>query len=709
MAILRYRVRNPSSAPAEVSIAYSIENPVGKQGRQNSFRQEDGLRGLLMTNPFADARDPLKGSFALALAGDPGELTYLSGWRGGGWWVAPMAFWDDFKDDGRLDQSQHIIPQPIGSVCSTKTIAAGAEAEFTFVLAWHFPNRTPERCGWGNNAPEEMKKALIGNYYCRQFSDAWAAASHAAKNLSTLEAESRAFVDTMKRTTLPEAVLDAAMSNLSTLRTNTCFRTSDGAFHVFEGCSDHSGCCFGSCTHVWNYESALAFLFPKLSRSLRDYQFGWTVDDRGLQDFRYFLPPEQKQFGKAASDGQMGTLMKLYLDWKLSGDDAWLAERWPVAKRALEFAWVKGGWDGDRDGVMEGCQHNTYDIEFYGPNPLSGIWYLGALRAGEEMARAAGDTASAAEYRRLFDNGSRWIDANLFNGEYYIQQIRPLQRDHIAEGLIVGMGATDSQKPEFQMGAGCLADQVLGQYFARIAGLGDLVDAAKSRAALTSIHRYNFKSDLSEHESVERIYAVNDDAGLVICDYGKQPRPQIPFPYEAEIWTGIEYQVAAHMFFEGMHEEGAQIVEAARQRHDGIRRNPWNEPECGHHYARALASWSSVLALSGFEYARRSGPFGAPRGLRATATPDSGRSPAAGARSSEGLRAAASRSRSKWCAASCGRTRWRPWRRGRARLRRRWAARRWRPSWRAVAAEKLDGPFCGGGACYPRDGAGGSV
>ena len=128
---------------------------------------------------------------------------------------------------------------------------------------------------------------------------------------------------------------------------------------------------------------------------------------------------------------------------------------------------------------MEGCQHNTYDIEFYGPNPLSGIWYLGALRAGEEMARAVGDTASMTEYRRLFDGGSRWIDANLFNGEYYVQQIRAMERDRIAEGLIVGMGATDSQKPEFQMGEGCLADQVLGQYFARIAGLGDLVDGAQ--------------------------------------------------------------------------------------------------------------------------------------------------------------------------------------------------------------------------------------
>ena len=95
----------------------------------------------------------------------------------------------------------------------------------------------------------------------------------------------------------------------------------------------------------------------------------------------------------------MGQIMHAYLDWMLSGDTEWLRDMWPRIKKAIEFAWVPGGWDADRDGVLEGVQHNTYDVEFYGPNPLCGIFYLGALRAAEEMARAAGDTASAAEYR----------------------------------------------------------------------------------------------------------------------------------------------------------------------------------------------------------------------------------------------------------------------------------------------------------------------
>ena len=98
----------------------------------------------------------------------------------------------------------------------------------------------------------------------------------------------------------------------------------------------------------------------------------------------------------------MGQIMHAYLGWRLSGDNAWLQATWPSIKKAIAFAWEPGGWDPDKSGVLTGVQHNTYDVEFYGPNPLCGIYYLGALRAGEEMARAVGDTASAAEYRKHF-------------------------------------------------------------------------------------------------------------------------------------------------------------------------------------------------------------------------------------------------------------------------------------------------------------------
>ena len=600
VAVLRYHVSNPAASKTKVSIAFSIENPVGDQGRANEYRQGHGLEGLLMRNPFLAAKDPAAGSFALAVLGaESGKVTYLRGWPSVTWWEGPLLFWDDFSADGELGP-EAATRGPVGALCLQREIAARGAAEFTFLLSWHFPNRTPKRCGW--TAPKGHEDDLIGNYYCTRFSDAWKAAEYAAERLPDLEARTRRFVQVMRETTLPGAVKDAAMANLSTFVSPTCFRTADGVFHGFEGCNEHSGCCFGSCTHVWNYEAATNHVFPSLSRSRRERQFGFLTDAEGRMDFRELLPGGIEYWGHAAADGQMGTIIKLYLDWRLSGDTEWLRRLWPTAKRALEFAWIAGGWDANRDGVMEGVQHNTYDVEFIGPNPLCGVWYLGALRAGEEMARAVADNASADGYHRLFKQGSEWVDANLFNGEFYIQKIGSVARDQIAKGLSAGMGAADTEHPTFQLGDGCLADQLVGQYSAMIAGLGFLLDREHVRKTLESIYKYNFRRSLADHASVQRTYALNDEAGLLVCDYGRGKRPETPFPYFAEVWTGHEYSTAALMLYLGMTPQGLELIEAVRRRYDGERRNAWDEPECGYNYARPLASWSPILALSGFRY-----------------------------------------------------------------------------------------------------------
>jgi non-lysosomal glucosylceramidase len=600
VAVLRYRVSNPGAAKAKVAIAFSVTNPVGQQGHNNAVKQGGGLVGLLFTNPFLPNTDALSGSFALSAIPAGGKVTTLTGWRAGKHWpVGPLIFWDDFTADGELGPDPP-VRDATGSVCLTREIAARGVAEFTFLLSWHFPNRTPERCGW--TAPKGDEKTVIGNHYCTRFKDAWAAAEYAAGKLPELEAKTRAFVSAMRKSTLPAAVKEAASANLSTLVTTTCFRTADGNFHGFEGSSDQRGCCFGNCNHVWNYEVATSSLFPSLARSLRESSFGFCTDERGKMDVRQLLPAGKEHYGYAAADGSMGQIMRLYFDWRASGDRAWLRRLWPAAKRALEFAWVEGGWDGDRDGVMEGVQHNTYDVEFLGPNPLCSVWYLGALRAAEEMAKVLGDDAAAAAYRKVFTSGSKWIDAHLFNGEFYVQQIRGIPKEKIAPGLVGGMGANNTESPDFQVGDGCLIDQLLGQYFAYLVGLGSLLDPAHIKKAAQSLWKYNYKRDLHRWESVQRVYALNDEAAMVICDYSHGKRPEVPFPYFAEVMTGFEHAAASLMLAEGMTTEGLTVIESIRRRYDGERRNPWDEAECGHHYARAMASWSALRVLSGFDY-----------------------------------------------------------------------------------------------------------
>lgn len=610
-AVLRYRVKNPAPHTASVAIAWAIDNPLGlgattpehqELAKQRRNTPASGLdwQGLLMDNPAMPPGDELWGEFILGLwKPDGGEVTSWRGWPRGRWWNSPMLYWDAFSSQGRLPE-EPADRNSTGTLCLRREIPAGAEAAFTFLLAWRFPNRTPRRCGW--KAPKGQEQAVIGNWYARRFGSAAAVLDYLAPRLEALESRTREFAAAVRETTLPPAVKDAAMANLSTLVTQTCFRTADGEFHGFEGCNDKSGCCYGNCTHVWNYETATAHLFPALSVSLRRAAFGYSLDAAGAIRFRQLLPDGMERSGVAAADGQMGQVMKVYLDWKLSGDTPWLKDIWPRARKALEFAWTPGGWDPGRDGVLEGVQHNTYDVEFYGPNPQCGVYYLGALRAAEEMAKAVGDPAAAAQYRRLFDQGSRWIDANLFNGEFYVQQIRGAAKDRIAPGLLSDMGSETTESPEYQVGDGCLVDQLVGQYQAHVCGLGTLLDPAHIKKTLESIYRYNYKRDMSAHESVQRTFAVNDESALVICDYGKGRRPRIPFPYYAEVMTGFEYTAASHMIWAGLVSQGVECIGNIRRRYDGERRNPWNEAECGHHYARAMAAWSAILALSGFQY-----------------------------------------------------------------------------------------------------------
>jgi len=320
--------------------------------------------------------------------------------------------------------------------------------------------------------------------------------------------------------------------------------------------------------------------------------------------FRVALPLEQAaRWGRTAADGQMGCLMKLYRDWQLSGDDQMLRALWPRARKALEFCWIAGGWDADRDGVMEGCQHNTMDVEYYGPNPQMGAWYLGALRACEEMARYLKEDDFATTCHNLFERGSRWLDANLFNGEYYEHKIVPPgEGAKIAPALRLNMGAQNLADPELQLGAGCLVDQLVGQYMAHICGLGYLLDPQHIRTTMRSLMKYNFKENLYGHFNHLRSFALNDESAMLMATYPRGRRPKRPFPYYNEVMTGFEYTAAVHMLYEGLMGDGLKCIAAVRSRYDGRNRNPFDEAECGHHYARAMASWAAVLALTGFRY-----------------------------------------------------------------------------------------------------------
>jgi non-lysosomal glucosylceramidase len=454
----------------------------------------------------------------------------------------------------------------VGAVRRSFTLEPGEEREAVFAVSWHMPNLYRD-------------ERWVGNRYATRFADAGAVAAHVASRVDELTERTRLWRDTWYEGTLPTWLLDRVHSTVANLATTTCQQWADGRFWAWEG----GGCCHGTCGHVWNYEHALARLFPDLERSVRE-----------MQDFAPgvgFFPESGAIVFRGegwpiwAGDAQGGYILKALREHQCSADQGFLERVWPAARKATEFLIAQ---DANSDGLIEGMQHQTYDQNYYGPNTMVGSLYLGALRAAEEMARAMGDDAFAETCRRIFERGRERSVEVMYDGEYYAQQV------DLAE------------HPDWQYGSGCLADHMFGQGWAHQVGLGYLYPPETVRSSLQAIWKYNWAPDVgpqNEAHAPERWFAYPGEAGLFTCTWPKSPHmgPRST-RYRNEIWTGIEYQVAGHMAWEGMLTEALAICRGIHERYHPSKHNPFNEIECGDHYARALASWSVHTALAGFEH-----------------------------------------------------------------------------------------------------------
>ncbi len=382
MAVLDFEITNTSDQELVFGVCGSMQNFIGDNGSDdqakqnlNGYRTGDGFNGIFFSSQGVDRTLEQWGEMALVTTATEG-ISYRTAWQPQEWGSSILDFWDDLSADGELEnRMDEQGRKPMASLSVKSRLKARETKTIRFLITWYFPNRR----AWSSE--------VLENYYSSKYEGAWDVASRTVPELDRLEKKTREFVQAFCSSDLPEVVKEAALFNISTLRTQTCFRLTDGALYAWEGCNDKSGCCYGSCTHVWNYESATGYLFGDLAKTRRKIEFAFATRDDGLMSFRVNLPLERiPQFSKAAADGQMGTIMKFYRDWQLSGNDDFFAPLYPQAKKALAYAWIEGGWDGNQDGVMEGVQHNTMDVEYYGPNPQMNIWYLGALRAMEEMA-----------------------------------------------------------------------------------------------------------------------------------------------------------------------------------------------------------------------------------------------------------------------------------------------------------------------------------
>jgi uncharacterized protein (DUF608 family) len=616
VAGLEYHFKNTGNRTEDYIFSFSSKNFMALDGAPNNIKAIKN--GFVLSQSCTAERLELKGDFAIFTDDDNTVVDHS--WFRGGWWDPISMAWSNIENNLVKEVS------PIDSNAKGATLFVpfrlkpGGKKTIRVMMSWYVPD-THLRFGRKPNlssdsvladASVKLPSPYHKPWYSSRFSSIEEVSDYWWKNYLELRRKSALFRDAFYKSTLPPEVTEAVAANLAILKSPTVLRQYDGRFWGWEGSNDAEGSCTGSCTHVWNYAQALSHLFPEMERSMRETEFNEDQNTEGHQNYRAALPirPAAHDYYEPAADGQLGGIMKVYREWRVSGNSIWLSKIFPKVKRSLDYC-IRT-WDPRHTGTLEEPHHNTYDIEFWGPDGMCTGIYLGALEAIIKISSFMHEDTSL--YKVLYDKGKAFIDQNLFNGQYFYQQIKwvgynapdpvadpkkYLGEDYSHEAALL----LQKEGPKYQYGKGCLSDGVIGDWLAHECGLADPFDRIKITRHLLSVFKYNFKKNLSDFSNPQRpAYALGNEGGLLLCTWPKGAKPSLPFVYSNEVWTGIEYEVASHLIFMGKVKEGLEIVRTARKRYDGRIRNPFDEYECGHWYARAMSSYALIEALTGVRY-----------------------------------------------------------------------------------------------------------
>lgn len=626
VGMIEFTLRNTGDVPVHGTLAGSLLNAVGWDGitpigdvtpglggNVNRLVRGDGWTRILMDGTAGAESDPGAGQMMLA-ADDPSAAALV---RGAGI-EHLLAFLESRAlNDGRARlavaptladpqlnaPADGTGPSPagrswLGVVGVPFDLAPGAERTVRFSIAWHFPNRYVDVEQFGQPVPAwGASRFWLGNAYTLPYLGVLDVQRRVERDWAALVAGTERFTRWLLDTDLDPQWAHALAAQAAYVRSPTCFVGADGRFYGYEGSLGASttmwsgvfgGSCPLNCTHVWQYEAALDALWPSLEVNMRDTEFDVMQAPDGAIPHRLrvpaFLPQMHHELiggpEEPALDGMLATILKTLRSVQHGADPEWLRRRWPALVRLHRH--ICDRWDADGDGVLRGIQPSTHDIDLAGVNPFMGTLWLAALRAMEELGGMVGDDEVVADTRARFASGSAEYDRIMFDGTQFVQVL------------------DEGDPRDFQWGTGVLSDQLIGQWWAHQLGLGHVLPAEHVRTALAHVVAVNLRHGFDDFVHPYRVYAdTADDVGLLMCSWPSGGRPEVPTRYADEVWSGSEYQVAAHCYQEGLDAQGAAVLAGIWGRYDGSRRNPFNEIECGDHYARTMSGWTILGARTG--------------------------------------------------------------------------------------------------------------
>ncbi len=476
---------------------------------------------------------------------------------------------------------------PIAGVYSTHNLSPNKTITADFAITWYMPNLS----FYSKGNPQGMTvQGAETQYYSTHFSSAQAVAEYIAGKYDTLKHQTVLWQETWYASTLPHWFLERTFSNISTLATTTSHRFQSGRFYAWEGV----GCCHGTCTHVYQYAHAMSRVFPELERDMRErVDLGISFDPKTGS-----IAIRGEQTGPSI-DGHAGTILRIYREHQMSGDDSFLKKNWSKIKQAVIFLMAQ---DKNNDGMEDTPMENTLDALWSGEI----AWIVGlciaGVRAGQAMAEEMNDTDFAKKCAQYVELGKKNMEQYLFNGEYFIHRPDP-----------------NVEKKEIGSFNTCHIDQVYGQSWAWQVGLDRVIGKEKTMSALRALWKYNYMPDVGPYIKVHkdgRFYALAGEGGMVMNTnprndenpYGNAKAWQVG--YFSECMSGFEHQVAAHMMAEGMVEEALVLTRSIHDRYHAAKRNPFNEIECSDHYGRAMASYGTFITACGFTYHGPKGHIG---------------------------------------------------------------------------------------------------
>ncbi len=618
--IMSYKVKNTSNKKVTVEIAKWLENAVcpytddESWGERTNKLETENYRTTILSDVL-DANKPHSSGETLAEQHGYGSMA-LSVLNAEDTKVSlslpidtnPESIFDHLEVNESIskDATKPFGKIMIGAVGREIELKPDESQAVDFAISWFFPHFNQQEKDSGQLlALKDIKQ--LKRHYNNRFQSAGEVASYLQNKFDYLAGETRNWNKVWYDSSLPYWLLDRSFIPNDCLATNTVLWFDNGRFYGWEGVE----CCPGTCQHVWHYTQGMARTFPEIERYLREkIDYGISFREDGGMGHR---DETAGNYGKTvAHDGHCGTIIRTYREHKMSGDMRFLKANYTKIKKSVQFMINE---DKNKDGLLEGGQHNTLDASWYGPMGWISSLYLGALAAGKAMAIEFGDQEFAATCDDILKLGQKNIVKELYNGEYFIHKPDPAHPNAI--------NSND----------GCHIDQVLGQSLAFQAGISErIIPEKECKSALQSIWKYNYAPDAyiyqKEHKPIKgvRIYATAGEAGTIICTWPKggdenavpgmdkraadSPTWLGPGGYFDECMNGFEYQVASHMINEGMLEEGLAITKSVHERYDAKKRNPYNEIECGDHYSRSMASYGVYHALCGYDY------HGAKRSIR---------------------------------------------------------------------------------------------